>query len=538
MENFNKFILSDNIRKALGYLGFTCPTPIQEKVLPILLREENVDLHGQAQTGTGKTLAFGIPILQKVNLQLSQTQALVIAPTRELVLQISESIHQLAKFNDNILIEPVYGGVSILPQTRSLKRGSHVVVGTPGRLNDHIRRKNLSLSGLKTLVLDEADIMLEMGFKEEIDYILQNMPKNCKIWLFSATTKPGIDEIKKNHMKDPISIRSIKTNIPASNTEQFYCIVSARDRLRALCRMIDKVTDFYGVVFCQTKILTGEIAEQLRKLGYNVVALHGDMDQNLRNKVIKKFKNRGADILVATDVAARGIDVAGLTHVINFSFPDDQESYIHRIGRTGRAGMRGVAITFVNRSELRRVEYLSRKFNTEIKAIEVPTVNEIIQVRTSKALKYFHDFCNISDFDKKNEHGKLKLSIESLSKDQLVSGVVNVLSDKFLKEYEKEKDISSDVAPSRSYRLEKSNKFCELMINVGSNDGIKKQDILKFVLSSKAIKNHQIEKVRVINKLSFVIVHSDVAMSLTKALQGKILNRHRVRIQTAKKSSF
>lgn len=361
METFGNFSLLPEIQSSLKALGFTKPTEIQEKVITILLKNPKTDLHAQAQTGTGKTLAFGIPLLQSIDTKLKSVQGLIIAPTRELVLQIYESLKDVSR-GTNILIEPIYGGMPIERQITNIRRGAQIIVGTPGRLNDHLRRKTLSLKSVKILILDEADIMLDMGFKEEIDNILNHTPKDRAIWLFSATVMSGIKQLIKSHMHNVISIKGTEKGIVSSQVKQYYCIVQMRKRIEATARFIEAAPGFYGIIFCQTKILTTEVFEELASKSFRANCLHGDMKQTLRNHVIKGFRNKDFNILIATDVAARGIDVSDLTHVINFSIPDEHENYIHRIGRTGRAGKEGIAITFVSLSaKLNIINYIWRK---------------------------------------------------------------------------------------------------------------------------------------------------------------------------------
>ena len=358
MITFKDLNLSPESQQTLEKLGFTEPTEIQAKAIPLLLSKP-MDFHGQAQTGTGKTLAFGLPLLQRIDAQDRSTQALVVAPTRELALQICDSLKPFAQAAQ-ISIVTIYGGSPMEEQVRALKRGVQVVIGTPGRLNDHLRRKTLNIGAIKTLVLDEADIMLDMGFREEVEEILKHAPENREIWLFSATVKSGISDLISGYMRDTQTVKVAKKTADAATVKQFYCSVPIRQRLPALQRFIESAPDFYGFVFCQTKILTSEIAEQLIRAGYNVGALHGDLSQAQRNLVIKRFKNKEISIVIATDVAARGIDIANLTYVVNYSLPEDLESYVHRIGRTGRAGKTGVAISFIGRSESRTVSLYRR----------------------------------------------------------------------------------------------------------------------------------------------------------------------------------
>ncbi|MCK5632686.1 DEAD/DEAH box helicase [bacterium] len=525
MKTFKDFNLSSAIQDSLDGMGFTKPTEIQEKAIPLLLESDRIDFHGQAQTGTGKTLAFGIPLLQKIDTSKRTPQALIVAPTRELVLQISESLKEVSR-GMGVVIESVYGGVSIVNQLRTLKRGVHLVVGTPGRLRDHLRRKSLSLKDLHIFVLDEADIMLDMGFKEEIDDILTHAPNDRQIWLFSATVKAGVNAIKKSHMKNTVSIKTSTQRVAAANTQQFYCAVPMRYRLQALCRVIDTAPEFYGIIFCQTKVLTGDIAEKLIKIGYKVNCLHGDMDQNLRNKVIKKFKDKSFDIVVATDVAARGIDVADLTHVINYSIPEDQESYVHRIGRTGRAGKKGVAITFINTRESHRIKQIANRFKAEINSMPIPSVEDVLSIRVNKAHEYFNESCSKELSSKKNL-SVLRDAVSKASKDELIEGVISMLSDKYLNGHDKERDIPSECPTERA--LSDGQKR-ELMLSVGFDDGIDRDHVLQYCLEADVVGKDEIERVRVIKRRSFVILPSGSADKLARALKGRKFQGKHIRI--------
>ncbi len=527
MSSFKDFLLSTELQRALETLGLTTPTEIQAKAIPMLLEKQTIDFHGQAQTGTGKTLAFGLPLLQLIDQTLYKPQALIVAPTRELVLQICESLSKAAQFTQ-IRVVPIYGGVSIERQLRDLRQGAQVIVGTPGRLNDHLRRKSLSLKDLRTLVLDEADIMLDMGFREEINEVLEFAPENRNIWLFSATVKQGIEDLKAEHMQNPVVVKTTKQQTTTSNTQQYYCVVQSRLRLPALCRFIDKADDFYGLIFCQTKILASEVSETLSKRGYGVNALHGDMDQNMRNAVITKFKNKEFGILVATDVAARGIDVSGLTHVINFSLPEDQESYVHRIGRTGRAGKEGIAITFIGRSDVRRMQQVARRFNASINPIEVPKMTEVLEARATQAKNYLTSALD-KPATKNNATSDLRETINLLSHDQLAQVCVQMLNDKFLQGYDADHDInfgsSADAGRGGVVREDKQ----EVIVHMGSEDGVTQQDIMQFCASDK-IDARLIERIRVINKRSFVVVPTHIASALAEELKHKRLLGQKIRI--------
>ena len=525
IQTFKDFLLNATLQKALDDLGFVEPTEIQKKAIPLLLAHAKVDFHGQAQTGTGKTLAFGIPLLQRIDVSKRVPQAVIVAPTRELALQIKESINALARPMD-IKMEVIYGGVSMEDQIAALRRGCHIVVGTPGRLNDHLRRKTLSVTSAQTFILDEADIMLDMGFKEEVDEILRYVPQNREIWLFSATIKQGISDIMRTHMRDPLSVRVSKKQVAVAATKQYFCVVPPRSRMQALMRFIESAPDFYGFIFCQTKILTGEVAEQLIKNGYNVGALHGDMSQVQRNLVIKKFKNRELTILVATDVAARGIDVANLSHVVNYSIPEDHESYIHRIGRTGRAGKEGIAITLINKSNLRELEYIRRKFNIVIDPIDVPSREVIVKARLEEASRYIAQVGEHATIEGARGPGKEIVElIGNLGVEEIRAVLARMLYDKFLRTV----DVD-DVSFTPSHRVMMPDSSQEIFINVGSDDGVTRHDVIDLLVKTGCITPDQIQKVRVIKRRSFIQLPGECAAPLINALRNAYLGGRRARV--------
>jgi ATP-dependent RNA helicase DeaD len=529
MKQFNQFPINAALISILEKLGFTEPTEIQEKSLPLLLEPGKKDFHGQAHTGTGKTLAFGIPLLHHIDLSNRNTQALIVAPTRELAVQIHQSLQPLAE-QLGISMAPVYGGVSIEGQHRDLKRGLQIVVGTPGRLNDHLRRKSLKLDTIRPIVLDEADIMLDMGFKEEIDEILNYAPKNREIWLFSATIKQGISTLKKTHMTDPISVSMSKTNITNNSTEQFFCMIPAQQRFEALCRFISTIEDFYGFIFCQTKIQTSELAEKLALKGYSANALHGDMNQANRNRVIQDFKNKNFQILVATDVAARGIDISDITHVINYQLPDDQESYIHRIGRTGRAGKTGIAITFIMPREQYGLRALTKRFNIPIKPIEVPSVEHIIAQQIKKALSYLETLTHKASSAKYAQI--LTEHIKNLPVDSQVTALANLLNEKFFAHINTQPIIVKQESHERSHDRRQSSddqRFSELFINLGMKDGITTQDVVKNLTNNNLIARNHIAKVRIIKNRSFVLIPAQKAHDITQDLEHHTFNGRRWR---------
>lgn len=385
MITFSDLGISADILEALAKKGFETPTPIQEKTIPLLLGGAT-DIIGQAQTGTGKTAAFGIPILEKIQPGKRKIQAIVLTPTRELAMQVCEEIVSL-KGKRNIFVLPVYGGQGMDYQLDRLRSGVDIVVGTPGRVIDHLERGTMNLKDVEFVVLDEADEMLNMGFVEEIEKILTHAPEKRQMLLFSATMPYRIQQLAEKFMGHYEMVRIEKKQMSATSVEQIYYEVYSEDKLEALCRIIDTEKEFYSLIFCKTKNGTDELANQLIEKGYDVEALHGDVSQHQRERVMKKFKAQHSTILVATDVAARGIDVNNLTHVINYDIPGDSETYVHRVGRTGRAGKIGKAITFVSRSDLRRLQQVMQIIKTDIKKGKIPSVQEAVQHKIAKVVE-------------------------------------------------------------------------------------------------------------------------------------------------------
>ncbi len=377
---FKDLGLKSDVLKAVEKLGFKDPSEIQEKAIPVLLKGED-DFVGLAQTGTGKTAAYGLPAIQHTDFSLNHTQVLVVSPTRELCMQITKDLETFAKYQNKPNIVPVYGGSSIMDQIHRIKKGAHIVVATPGRLLDLINRKAVKLKTVTRVILDEADEMLNMGFKEDIDAILEQTPEAKKVWLFSATMPKEVRRIAKNYMTDPVEITIGKQNALAANIEHQYFMMKERDRYYALKRIIDYYPDIFGLIFCRTRRETGQVSEKLEKDGYNVVSLHGDLSQALRDAAMKKFRDRTASILVATDVAARGLDVDDITHVIHYNLPDDHENYTHRSGRTARAGRSGLSLTLINTREIYKINQIQKAGNIKIEYKTIPQAEDICEKR-------------------------------------------------------------------------------------------------------------------------------------------------------------
>lgn len=492
---FTDMPLISSLHKSLEALGFTTPTEIQEKIVPQLLEKPDQDVHAQAQTGTGKTLAFGLPLLQAVDVDKKEVQALIVAPTRELVLQIYESLKEVSR-SSGIGIEPIYGGMSMHTQISKLKRGPQIVVGTPGRLIDHLKRKTLSIKTLKTLVLDEADIMLEMGFKEEVEKILTFAPKKRNIWLFSATVLPGIKQLIDSHMHNVLSVRATKKNVVSSQVKQYYCVVPSKNRIEAVARFIEAAPDFYGIIFCQTKLLTSEVMEQLASKGFRINCLHGDMKQALRNKVISGFKNKDFNILVATDVAARGIDVQDLTHVINFSIPEEHDAYIHRIGRTGRAGKEGTAILLITPSQKRRLRRLEQLANTTLQEIPIPPIESIVHAKMDAVSDFIEQSKKPAD-EASAVRKALNELVESFSEEEIRQGFTAALEGLFFKDI-----IHEDLADVHGAH----DMPQEICITLGKDDGLYEDEVRSYLYGTCKLLPQEVTKVRVLNKKTFICV--------------------------------
>ncbi|PKN03783.1 RNA helicase [Candidatus Dependentiae bacterium HGW-Dependentiae-1] len=518
MKTFAELPLLSSIQKSLHEVGFTTPTEIQAKVIPHLLSNPHSDIHAQAQTGTGKTLAFGIPLLHAIDPSLKAVQGLIVAPTRELVTQTYESLKAVSR-DSGISVEVVYGGMPMDRQIAGIRRGAQIIVGTPGRLNDHLRRKTLSLKNLKVLVLDEADIMLDMGFKEEVDEILDCAPTDRAIWLFSATVRAGIKMLIQSHMKDVFVVRAAEKGSVPTQVAQYYCIIPSRRRIEVAARFVEAAPTFYGIIFCQTKTLTSEVMEQLTNRGFRVNCLHGDMSQALRNQVIRGFKNKDFSILVATDVAARGIDVSDLTHVINFSIPMEHESYVHRIGRTGRAGKEGVAIVLVSPAEVHKIRRLEKAANTKLQEIAVPSLDVIIKVKM-EAVSDFIEQAKRPDKKLTPVHTAIQELISSFAEQELRSSLAIALEERFFKDMSYEKLESA--RPTEEGRAPQ-----EICIEAGLDAGLTQEMVQDYVCKTCGIDSNDIQKLRVLNIKTFIAVPENRLVACVEAMcANPILKRN------------
>ena len=504
MNAFQKLGLDDHLIQAITDLGFETPSEVQEKTIPLLL-EEDRDLVALAQTGTGKTAAFGFPMLQKINISSRTTQGLILSPTRELCLQITNEIKLYGKHCKGLNVTAIYGGASITDQAKQVKRGTQIIVATPGRMKDMISRRLVDISKIEYAVLDEADEMLNMGFYEDITEILSHTPEDKSTWLFSATMPKEVSIIAKKFMANPTEVTVGHKNIGSKNVSHEYFLVGARDRYQALKRLADANPEIFSVIFCRTKRDTQKVAEQLIEDGYSAGALHGDLSQNQRDVVMKSFRAKQIQMLVATDVAARGIDVDDITHVINYQLPDEIETYTHRSGRTGRAGKSGISMVIVSKSEVRKIKSIERIIQKEFTKKEIPSGMEICEVQLKALANKIHDTEINNEIEPYlNEINKL---FEDVSKDELIKKFFSVEFTRFFNYYKKTKDLNSPSESSRSDDYAKDDNSVRFFINIGSKDGYDWMKLKDFLRDTLQLNQDDVYKVDV--KDSFAFFNTD-----------------------------
>ncbi len=527
MISFQETGLQTGILDAVQDLGFDEPTPIQAKTIPHLLTSGR-DLIAFAQTGTGKTAAFGLPAIQLADVEDKNTQTLVLCPTRELCMQITRDLTSYSKNIKKLNIAAVYGGANIETQIKSLNKGAQIVVATPGRAKDLIKRRKLQLGNVERVVLDEADEMLTMGFKEDLNAILEQTPEEKQTLLFSATMSKEIVSITKKYMHDPVELSAARKNTGADHVTHQYYMVHARDRYEVLKRIADMNPDIYGIVFCRTRRETKEIANKLMQDGYNADALHGDLSQAQRDEVMGRFRKRHLQILVATDVAARGLDVSDLTHVINFDLPDDAEIYIHRSGRTGRAGKSGISIAIIHTREMRKVKEIEKKFSVSFTKALVPTGKEIC----SKQLFALIDKMEKVEVDENQIEPFLPdiyKKLEWLSREELIKHFVSLEFNRFLAYYKHARDINvaegnglRERGPERGKKRNKSNvSFSRLYINAGSKNGLTPARLIGLINETLDSGDAEIGEIEILRKFSFFEIDKKVASQLLNDLPGQ-----------------
>ena len=558
MTTFDALGLDARLVQATDALGYKNPTPIQEQAIPVLLSGTK-DLVGLAQTGTGKTAAFGLPLLHLVEEKQRHPQALVVCPTRELCLQIVTELEGFKKFLPQMYVAAVYGGASIGQQIRELKRGVQIVVATPGRLIDLIERKAINLEEIKYVVLDEADEMLNMGFKDDIEFILQNTPNREATWLFSATMPPEIKRVSKRYMKEPFEITVGKVNTANKNIDHQYYVTSAQHRYQALKRLIDFNPGIYGIIFTRTKADAQEIAEKLTREGYDIDALHGDLTQQQRDKVMGEFREKTLQLLIATDVAARGIDVKDITHVINYELPDDVEVYTHRSGRTGRAGNTGICMSIVHVRETGKMRQIQSIVQAPFHKLEIPSGKDVCR-------KQFYHFMDkllqtdISHGDYETYVPMLEEKFADMSKEEILKRVAAMEFDRFLKYYENAEDLNvradarrerMQPGADRGGRFERSGDrnarrdtrgrefgggggdYARLFVNLGTKDGFYKASFLQFILDMSDLRKEVLGRIDMKEMNSWIEIDKRAAQQMIRSIDGKNYKGRRIRMNDA-----
>lgn len=540
MNKFEQLGLSESLQRAIIDLGFENPTEVQEKAIPLLL-EQDTDLVALAQTGTGKTAAFGFPVIQKIDADNRNTQALILSPTRELCLQITNELKNYSKYEKGINVVAIYGGASITEQARDIKRGAQIIVATPGRMQDMINRGLVNISQINYCILDEADEMLNMGFYEDIVNILSTTPDEKNTWLFSATMPAEVARIGKQFMTNPVEITvGTKNSGSATVSHEFY-LVNARDRYEALKRLADANPDIFSVVFCRTKRDTQAVAEKLIEDGYSAAALHGDLSQAQRDGVMKSFRGRQIQMLVATDVAARGIDVDNITHVVNYQLPDEIETYNHRSGRTGRAGKLGTSIVIVTKSEIRKISSIERIIKQKFEEKTIPSGIEICEIQLLHLANKIKD--TEVDHEIDNYLPAINSVLEGLSKEELIKKMVSVEFNRFIAYYKKNRDISNQSSGSErrerddrgeSREGNNNNGATRYFVNIGSRDNFDWMSLKDYLKETLDLGRDDVFKVDVKEGFSFFNTdpeHTDKVMDILNNVQ---LEGRRINVEISK----
>lgn len=512
LEKFRTLGLSDNTLAALRHKGFEEPTKIQEQTIPLLLRGD-VDVVGHAQTGTGKTAAFGLPLIENLKERAKKVQALILVPTRELAVQVAEEINSL-KGKKHLSVIAIYGGQSMDQQLRRLHKGVDIVVGTPGRVKDHLQRRSLIVKEISYMVLDEADEMLNMGFIDDVEDILDYTNSEKRMLLFSATMPERILRLARQYMRNYKLIQSQKEQLTVSLTDQIYFEVAESDKIEALCRIIDSEVDFYGLVFCRTKIAVDRVSHKLCDRGYDVEGLHGDISQYQRERILERFKQQRINVLIATDVAARGIDISNLSHVINYSLPQNPESYVHRIGRTGRAGKEGTAITFVTPDEYRKLVAIKRIARTDIRKKKIPAVEDIIRVKKARIK---NDIYNILESSPDKEYVDFAKEILAENKPEEILGafIKHAFGEELSRSsYGKIRDVSVDMKGTT-----------RLFVARGKIDNMDTRKIVDMIKQVALVDSRKIQDVRVFEKFSFVTVPFAEAETILHAFKKQKMTK-------------
>ena len=548
MNPFSTLGIRHDIVNAITELGFENPTPIQEQAIPVLLSGSN-DFVGLAQTGTGKTAAFGLPLLELLDFEENYPQALILCPTRELCMQITNDIKTYAKNVKNVHAVAVYGGANISDQLRQIKRGVQIVVATPGRMLDIINRKAIDFSNVNYVVLDEADEMLNMGFQEDIDSILSTTPAEKKTWLFSATMPGEVRRIAKKYMTDPVELTMGTKNTGNVNIDHEYYVVRARDKYAAFKRIVDFNPEIFGIVFCRTKIETQEIAESLIKDGYNADSLHGDLSQQQRDKVMKRYRERSLQLLIATDVAARGIDVNDVTHVINYSLPDEIENYTHRSGRTARAGKTGVSIAIINSKELGKIRQIERIIGKQFTKVDIPNGFDVCEKQLFALVHKVHNV-EVNQEQIEQYIPRIMDEFKDLDKEEIIKRFASLEFNRFLDYYQNAPDLNAPAddrgydrdRPERGDRGERGDRssrgssrgeYTRYFINLGSVDDFTRGDMLGFICNNSKISGKAIGKIDLKGVFTFFEVENSVADQVMPNFKDVQYQGREVRIELA-----
>jgi ATP-dependent RNA helicase DeaD len=543
---FENLDLIDELLQAINELGYTTPTPIQTDAIPEIIGGER-DLIGLAPTGTGKTAAFGLPMIQLIDFDMKHPQGLVLCPTRELCAQITNDLKKLSKYVKNAKIAAIAGGASMENQIREVKKGAQIIVATPGRLLDLINRKIVRLEAVSYVVLDEADEMLNMGFKEDLDAILESTPADKRVWLFSATMPDEVARITRQYMDDPVTITVGQKNKSAINIEHLNYVVHEKDRYQALKRILDNAPDIYGLIFCRTRMETQEIADKLIKDNYDADALHGDLSQAARDNVMNRFRNRTLQILVATDVAARGLDVKEITHVINYRLPDEPQIYTHRSGRTARAGKSGTSIVISNLKEKFKVTQIEKSSGIKFTYAKVPGGYEICEKQLyamiNRMVEVDVDYEEIAPF-----LPSLYETLSGLTKEELIQRFVSLEFNRFLEYYKDSQDINAHMEKARSGRKGSSGaeerqtnltpgKLKRFFMNAGLMDDLTKKGLVKSLCSIAGIPSKKIGAIDIMREFSFFEVDSSVADRVLESMKGAEIDGREINVEYAEKKS-
>jgi ATP-dependent RNA helicase DeaD len=530
MNTFDELGLQENILKAIKELGFENPMPVQEAVIPRII-ENNTDIVALAQTGTGKTAAFGLPLLQLIDPDNKKTQALILSPTRELCMQIASDLNSYSKYMPNIKVTAVYGGASIEAQAKQLRAGTQIIAATPGRMLDMIMRKYADLSEVRFLVLDEADEMLDMGFEEDVQSIIESTPKDRHTFLFSATMPSDVEKIARRYMKNPETLSMGQRNVGATNVKHMYYLTHARDRYTVLKRVADFHPEMYAIIFCRTRQETQEIADSLIRDGYDADALHGDLSQSQRDHVMKKFREKHLNMLVATDVAARGIDVSDLTHVINYQLPDDTDNYIHRSGRTGRAGKDGVSISIINMKEKGRIKMLERQIGKAFSAGKIPLGRQVCEKQLYHLIDRMENV-NVKEDEINDFLPVIYKKLEWMTNEELIKRFVSVEFNSFLEYYRDAKDLNVDESRERSDRSD-SGSFTRLFMSIGRKDGLTVPKLLGMVNEFTQSRDLKVGRIELGDTFTFIEVDTKYLPLFMASFNDKTLNERPIKVDVA-----